>query len=62
MGVTSVTKEVALVTTALKYRSYDKQEFWLISATRGFPSDVLTCQWTTPGSFDLIRNHISTPS
>jgi hypothetical protein len=33
MGVTSVAKEVALVTTALKYRSNDKQEFWLISAT-----------------------------
>jgi hypothetical protein len=41
---------------------FDKEEFWLISVTRGFPSFVTTCQWTTPGSFDLIRNFVMKPN
>jgi hypothetical protein len=40
----------------------DKNEFWLITVTRGFPSFVTTCHWTTPGSFDLIRNFVIKPN
>jgi hypothetical protein len=41
-----------------KFMLFDKKEFWLIIVTRRFPSSVTTCQWTTPGSFDLIRNFV----
>jgi hypothetical protein len=44
-----------------KMMLFDKNEFWLIAVIRGYVSNVTTCYWTTPRSFDLIRDFIKKP-